>query len=73
MADESWVHHVREHVQPYVETSQKVDKCRWCDILKKWDDPAFRRKGADWLKDNSDQCVVTGGHSTQKGGTRHAH
>ena len=73
MADESWVKHVREHVQPYVETSHKAHKCRWCDILNKWDDPAFRRKGADWLKDNSDQCVVTGGHSTQKGGTRHAH
>ncbi len=74
MADESWVKHVREHVRPYVETSYKDTRhCRYCRILEKWDDPEFRRKGADWLKDNSDQCLVTGGHSAQKGGTRHAH
>ena len=72
-ADEEWMDHVRSHVPMHVETSQTIKGCRWCASLDKWNDPAFRRRGVDWLKDNSDQCLDGHGSSPLKGGTRHAH
>ncbi len=72
-SDATWVEHVRTHIPMYMDTGKTTHGCPWCAALAKWDDPDFRRKGVDWLKDNSDQCIVTGGHSALKGGTRHAH
>ena len=72
-SDSTWMEHVRIHVPAYMETGRTSKGCPWCAALDKWGDAGFRRRGVDWLSENSDQCIVTGGHGTLKGGTRHAH
>jgi len=73
--DAGWVVHIREHLPPYMENGHKTPGCKWCSALARWDDPEFRHSGVEWLKHNSDQCLVTGGGGsyTPQGGTRHAH
>lgn len=70
-ADETWLRHAREHVPNEI----RVPGCRYCDILVKWDDPAFTRAGGQYLQDHAHDEVcqppAAGGH--EGGGTRHAH
>lgn len=70
-ADLNWVVHTRDHVRSCV-GGLTFGGCRYCAALKKWNDAEFRRKGVDWLAENSGTCHRPGGHSSQ-GGTRHAH
>ena len=74
MADRAWVNHTRDHIQPPSDVAHAAG-CRYCAILKKWEDRDFRKKGADWLAKNGDeQCRrPTGGGGPPGGGTRHAH
>ena len=74
MADRQWVAHTRDHIEP-PSSVKHVDGCRYCAILKKWEDPDFRKAGMEWLDKNGDeQCRrPTGGGSMPKGGTRLAH
>jgi len=77
MADRAWVTHTRDHIQPPSSISH-TDGCPYCSILRKWENPAFRAKGAAWLAANGDeQCRRSSSCSccncSPKGGTRHAH
>ena len=71
-ADLVWLAHVREHVP----NDLRAEGCRYCGILKKWDDPAYRRTGGEYLMnhDHDEVCAppVHGG-GRPGGGTRHAH
>ena len=72
-SDLEWVRHTRDHV-PDCAHGQTFDGCRYCTALKIWNDPKFRRRGVDWLAENSGQCrypTVSG--TVRAGGTRHAH
>ena len=64
----------RDHIQPPSDVAHAAG-CRYCAILKKWEDRDFRKKGADWLaKNGEEQCRrPTGGGGPPGGGTRHAH
>lgn len=73
-ADVSWIDHMRDHLPEYMNSHSASPGCKWCAALAKWDRAEFRQAGVDWLKSNSEKCVVKGGgHYTPKGGTRHAH
>ena len=72
-SDLEWVRHTRDHV-PDCAHGHIFGNCRYCTALKKWNDPKFRRRGVDWLAENSGQCrypTVSG--TIRAGGTRHAH
>jgi len=76
MADRQWVAHTRDHIEP-PSSVKHVDGCRYCAILKKWENPTFRMVGRKWLNENGDeQCrrpTPRGNCCTPKGGTRLAH
>ncbi len=73
MADRAWVTHTRDHVQPPSSISH-ASGCTYCEILKKWEDPAFRAKGVAWIEEHAeDQCRRPTGGGGPGGGTRHAH
>ena len=74
MADREWVNHTRDHIKP-PNSVKHVEGCSYCAILRKWENPDFRRTGAAWLEKNGDeQCRrPTGGGGMPKGGTRLAH
>lgn len=74
MADRQWVNHTRDHIEP-PNSVKHVAGCSYCAILKKWENPDFRRAGAEWIEKHGDeQCRrPTGGGSMPKGGTRLAH
>ena len=71
-ADPSWLGHVRNHVP----NGFRAAGCRFCAILKKWDDPSYTRAGGRYLMDHDhdDVCAppIHGGNAPG-GGTRHAH
>ena len=72
-SDLEWVRHTRDHVPDCV-NGHVFDDCFYCKMLKRWKDPAFRRRGVDWLAENSGQCrYPTAAGTTRPGGTRHAH
>jgi len=71
--DADWVRHMRTHVPAYSQTGQTERGCQWCSALVKWSNPSFRRKGMEWLLENSDVCLVKGSGTSASGGTRHAH
>jgi len=68
-----WQLHIREHLEPYMDSGPGGFDCFYCDQLVTWENPMFRYTGADWLDDNSWQCTVTGTGGSQGGGTRHGH
>ena len=74
MSDLEWVTHTRDHIQP-PNSIDYVDGCRYCAILKKWENRDFRTAGAKWIEEHAeDQCRrPTGGGGGPGGGTRHAH
>ncbi len=72
--DIDWRHHTDEHLPAYVESGQLTDGCRYCRLIKRFEDPAFRMAGILWLRDNYKLCILPpkggGGHG---GGTRRGH
>ena len=74
MADLAWVTHTRDHIQP-PNSIDYVAGCRYCAILKKWENRDFRTAGVKWIEEHAeDQCRrPTGGGGERGGGTRHAH
>lgn len=74
MADLAWVTHTRDHIQP-PSSMDYAGGCRYCAILKKWENREFRTAGAKWIEEHAeDQCRrPTGGGGERGGGTRHAH
>ena len=72
-SDLEWVRHTRDHV-PSCVNGHVFNDCFYCSMLKRWNDPAFRRRGVDWLAENSGQCrYPTASGTVKPGGTRHAH
>ncbi len=73
MANKDWVIHTRDHIASCA-SGITFDGCRYCDILKKWNDPEFRNRGVMWLIENGkEQCRRPTGPGPWSGGTRHAH
>lgn len=71
-ADEEWLRHVRTHVPDNL----RVGGCPYCDILEKWDDPAYTREGGEYLQNHAHDEVCeppSSGGGRPGGGTRHAH
>lgn len=71
-ADLDWLTHVRVHVPGGVH----VRGCRYCGILDKWDDAAYRRAGGTYLMNHGhDEVCAPPAHGGERpgGGTRHAH
>ena len=72
--DIEWRHHTDEHLPVYLENGHLESGCRYCDLIKRFEDPAFRMEGVLWLRDNYKLCVMPppggGGHG---GGTRRGH
>lgn len=71
-SDLPWVRHTRDHV-PDCAHGLVFGGCTYCRALEKWNDPQFRRRGVDWLAENSGTCRRPGGGGVSSGGTRHAH
>lgn len=71
--DIDWHIHCEEHVQPYLESGKREDECKYCRLIGRFEDQAFRREGVEWLSVNSYKCTLPsygGGHG---GGTRRGH
>ncbi len=72
-----WRDHIENHLPIYESQGPSAleNSCRYCRALKTWEDPEFRRRGREWLAENSDTCysVGTGGGGRSSGGTRRAH
>ena len=74
-ADATWVDHVRDHVPAYCAdgVGGLSAGCPYCSCLKKWEDPAFRAKIAEWIARNAETCRRGSGGSGPSGGTSYAH
>lgn len=72
--DIDWRRHVDEHLEPYLATGALAGGCRYCGNIATFEDPAFRRRGSEWLSVNSYKCTLPsrggGGHG---GGSRRGH
>jgi len=62
-----WYEHVRHHGR---DLSQG---CGYCDLWRKWCDPAFRTSIQDWLRRNGDTCRSSGSDNAVKTGGEYAH
>lgn len=74
-ADAAWLDHVREHI-PHLLTDGAdglSTSCRYCALLKKWNDPDFRSRAAAWIAANSESCLRGKGGAGPTGGTSYAH
>ncbi len=71
----AWRRHITEHLPDYLRrgTAACRPNCWYCRQLIVWENPVFRKNGAEWLRKNSDRCTVTGGGPGDSGGTQHAH
>jgi len=66
--------HVREHLPEYMRTGRTHPACRWCRSLERFDDSEFRRRGRDWLAENSGLCTLPSpGGGYRGGGTQRGH
>lgn len=78
-ADIPWIRHVREHLEPYLESGTGAIKasCDYCFDLKQWEKSSFRQSGIFWLKFNSHSCKrptgVPGFGCMGTGGAAHGH
>jgi hypothetical protein len=72
--DLPWRRHLAEHLPPYTAHGTLQDGCRYCNILRRWENPAFRKQGSLWLEDNSGKCRLPAPHGGGRGGgTRRGH
>ena len=74
-ADVPWLDHVREHVPRLLADGSDglSPSCRYCSLLKKWNDPDFRSRAAAWIAANAETCLRGSGGSGPTGGTSYAH
>ena len=74
-ADDAWLDHVREHVPRLFDANADglSPTCGYCAQLKKWDDPKFRSRAAEWVAANAETCLRGGGGGGGGGGTSYAH
>ena len=72
--DLAWRRHLAEHLGPYTASGALQDGCGYCNCLRRWEDPAFRRQGSRWLEENSGKCRLPSPHGGGRGGgTRRGH
>lgn len=73
--DLTWRRHIIEHLPLYIASGTTTPGCWYCAQLTRWDDPAFRAEGVDWLDLHSDRCTrpPPGGGGGRGGGTRRGH
>ena len=74
-ADAAWLDHVREHVPRLLTDGEDglSASCRYCSLLKKWNDPDFRSRAASWIAANAETCLRGKGGPGPTGGTSYAH
>ena len=74
-ADVAWLDHVREHVPRLLTDGADglSASCRYCSLLKKWNDPDFRARAAEWIAANAETCLRGTGGPGSSGGTSYAH
>lgn len=72
--DIEWRRHTDEHVPVYTECGHLEPACRYCKLISRFENAAFRNEGILWLRENYKLCVLPpphgGGHG---GGTRRGH
>lgn len=71
-----WRDHIESHLPGYMEQGPPLIRsngCWYCAQLVTWEDPLFRQRGIDWLREYSDTCEVRGGPGGSGGGTRRGH
>lgn len=73
--DLAWRRHCAQHLDQYVAhgTGRLSGGCYFCNQLRTWEDPNFRKAGDAWLKVNSGSCTRPGPGPGHKGGTRRGH
>ena len=78
--DIAWRNHIETHLEPYLARgpSSLESGCYYCQQLThaKWESPAFRHRGVQWLAVNSHLCVLPpspGPGRHRGGGTRRGH
>ena len=62
--------HVNEHLPEYLSGGPGAlhMDCAYCRSLLVFEDPEFRRRGVDWLRDNSGRCTMPPPNSGGPGG-----
>lgn len=71
-----WRDHIENHLPIYESQGPSAleSGCRYCRALQTWETSEFRRRGRDWLEENSESCYTPGpGPGRSSGGTRRAH
>lgn len=72
--DIEWRKHTDEHVPVYTECGRLGDGCRYCKLIKRFEDDAFRNEGIIWLRANHELCTLPpSGGPGHGGGTRRGH
>ena len=73
--DIDWRRHTDEHLPVYLENGHLEDGCRYCGLIKRFEDPAFRMQGVLWLRENYKLCILPPPHGGggRGGGTRRGH
>lgn len=72
--DIKWREHTDEHLPAYTASGQTETDCRYCQLIKRFENQKFRQAGSDWLVKNHHLCTLPskpGGH--HGGGTRRGH
>ena len=67
-----WFIHIYAHVPPYVAQgldSIEDNNCYYCKQLIRWEDPAFRQEGDQWLEEFEYRCESPRGGYVGSGGT----
>ena len=47
--DIAWRRHIDEHLPPYVASGTLNDECRYCRLIRIFEDAEFRQQGIDWF------------------------
>lgn len=64
-----WYRHVKDHLPLYfTQGPDGGNGCRYCRLLSRWEDPALRAKGREWLVTDGESCEVGSGPGREKGG-----
>ncbi len=71
--DFAWLRHVRLHVRDYALSGFMASGCRYCEALRKWENPAFRAEALAWLEVKGHTCKRPRGGSGESGGARYGH
>ncbi len=73
--DIGWRTHTDEHLPRYTTNGTLDETCRYCRLIKRFENAEFRKAGSDWLSENSHLCIIepSPGGRHHGGGTRRGH